>query len=183
MGLQEVRDWYDDLELRKKIEENQSIVSIGLIVLIIFSLGLTMCQIFGGGSGPGSQEVQLVYFDTTNQTIRIVEHEYSAQSAQPASPLEGTDDVFMASVFACEECPKGQIKDGMSLGDLKANGMFVGWLEKFDPEVSEEARAFGEGAQYRSLERDRWYKVNEKGYEAIRKRVFQRCPTALICLP
>lgn len=180
MGLQELRDWYDDLELRSKLEENQSIVVGGLLVVIIFCLGLVMCQLFGGGPSSYSSEVQLVYFDTTNQTIRVVDHEYPEPHA---SPLAGTTDVFFASVYSCEECPKGTLKDGMSLEELKSNGMFIGWLEKYEPNLSEEAQMLGEGSLYRSVESDRWYKGTDKGYQAITKRVFTKCPTAQLCRP
>ncbi len=180
MSLQDLRDWYDDLELRQKLEENQSMVIVGLLVLIVFCLGLVMCQLFGGGPGSYSNEVELVYFDTADQSIRIVEHTYPAL---PQSPLEGTTDVFLASVFGCEECPKGQIKDGMTLEDLKANGMFIGWLEQIDPDINDEMAMFGEGYMYRSVDDDRWYKPTDKGYEELNKRVYDKCATARICLP
>jgi len=183
MSLQNLRDWYDDLELRQKLEENQSLVIIGLIAVILFCLGLVMCQLIGGGSGSSSSEVKLVYFDTTNQSIRLVDHEYSKNSAQPKSPLEGTTDVFLASVFGCEDCPKGKIKDGMTLEDLKANGMFVGWLEKVDPAMDEEMALLGEGSMRRLVESDRWYKPTDKGYEVINEKVYEKCKTARICLP
>ena len=180
MGLQEIRDWYEDLELRRKLEENQSIVIIGLIVVIAFCLLLVMCQLFGGGPGSVSNKVKLVYYDLGNQQIKLVDHEYPAM---PQSPLEGTEDVFLASVFKCTECPKGAIKDGMTADELEAEGMFIGWLEKIDPDVSEEMAMFGEGYLYRTVENDRWYKATDKGYEKINTRVYDTCKDARICLP
>lgn len=180
MGLQELRDWYEDLELKSKLEENQSIVVLGLIVVIVFCLCLVMCQVFGGGPGAVSTDVKLVYFDLTNKEIKVVAHEYPAM---PKSPLEGTTDVFLASVFACDECPKGKIKDGMTMDELEAEGMFIGWLEKIDPEISEEMAMFGEGYLYRAVDSERWYKATDKGYETINMRVYEKCKTARICLP
>lgn len=180
MGLQEIRYWYEDLELRKKLEENQSIVLIGLIAIIVFSLGLVVCQLTGGGGGSYSGEVKLVYFDVGNQAIRIVDHEYPGI---PASPLEGTEDVFMATVFACEDCPKGSIKDGMTLDDLKAEGMFIGWLERHDPSMTEEMAMFGEGYQYRSIEDDKWYGQDEQAFQEIASAPYNRCQTAQVCMP
>ncbi|MFK7789546.1 MAG: hypothetical protein AB8C95_08675 [Phycisphaeraceae bacterium] len=179
MNLQDLRDWYDDLELRNKLEENQSIVVVGLIGLIIFSLVLVTCQMVGGG-GSVSSEVKLVYFDVSNQSIRLVDHEYPAIAQ---SPLDGTTDVYLATIFSCEECEKGAIKEGMSLEDLKAKGMFVGWLEKIDPEMSEEMAMFGEGRLYRTVENDRWYKPTERGYEVINTRVYEKCARARPCMP
>lgn len=180
MSLEDIRYWFEDLELRKKLEENQSFVLIGLIFIIVFSLSLVVCQLTGGGSGSYSQEVKLVYFDLTNQTIRVVDHEYPAI---PASPLEGTDDVFLASVYACEECPKGKIKDGMTMADLKAEGMFVAWLERYDPDVTEEMAMYGEGYLYRTLENDKWYKATDPGYDQIVRGLYERCPGARVCQP
>ncbi|MEO0474437.1 MAG: hypothetical protein AAF085_00510 [Planctomycetota bacterium] len=180
MGMQELRYWLEDLELRKKLEENQSVVVIGLVVVILFCLGVVACQLMGGGPGAGSSDVRLVYFDMDSQTVRIIDHTYPDL---PTSPLEGTESVYIASVFSCEDCPKGKIKDGMTLEELKAEGMFVAWLEKRDPEVSEEMAMFGEGYSYRSLENDRWYKNTERGYEAIHAKLVERCSQARICLP
>lgn len=180
MGLEEIRYWLEDLQLRKKLEENQSMVLIGLICLIVISLSLIVCQLTGGGANNYSSTVKLVYFDLGNQAIRVVDHEYPAI---PASPLKGTTDVYLASVFACEDCPQGQIKDGMSLDDLKANGMFIGWLERYDPEATEEMMVFGQSSSFRTIESDRWYNPTEKGYEAINQRLYARCPQPQICLP
>jgi hypothetical protein len=180
MGLQEIRYWFEDLELRKKLEENQSITIVALLVVILFCLSLVVCQLIGGGPGTSTTAVQLVYYDLDSKTIKIVAHEYPAQ---PTSPLEGTENVFMASVFACEECPEGQIKDGMSLEDLKAEGMFIAWLERIDPNMTEEMAMFGEGNSYRTLESDRWYKTSEKGYERINQKLNDRCARPYICRP
>lgn len=180
MSLQDLKYWIEDLEIRKKLEENQSIVVIGLIALIIVSLGLIVCQMTGGGSGAISTKVKLVYYDLGNQKIRVVDHKYPDI---PSSPLTGTTDVYLASVYACEECPPGTLKDGMSLSDLKENGMFIGWLERIDPEATENTVMFGEGYKYRTIEVDQWYSVSDKGFEMINRKVFERCPTARICLP
>lgn len=180
MGLQEIKYWFEDLRLGEKLEENQSIVLIGAISLIVVSLGLVVCQLTGGGPGSYSSEVQLVYFDTQSQTIRLVDHEYPAM---PQSPLEGTENVFLASVYACEECPEGKLKDGMSQDDLKANGMFIAWLQRVDPDITEEMAMFGEGYEYRTLENDKWYMATDRGYEQIVSGLYERCPSARPCQP
>ena len=180
MSLENIRYWFEDLELRKKLEENQSFVLIGLICIIVFSLSLVVCQLTGGGPRSYSSEVELVYFDLTSNTIRVVEHEYPEI---PKSPLEGTEDVFMASVYACEECPEGAIKDGMSLDDLKAEGMFIAWLERYDANVTEEMAMFGESYLYRTIESDKWYKATDPGYDKLVRGLYDRCPKASRCQP
>ena len=180
MGLQEIRYWLEDLELRKKLEENQSIAVIALLAVIIFCLVLVTCQLTGGGSGPSTSEVELVYFDLESQTIKIVEHQYPEQ---PSSPLTGTDNVFLTRVYSCKECPDGQVKDGMSLEDLKAEGMFIAWLEKIDPNMTDQMAMMGEGYSYRTVENDRWYTPADKSYAAINKRLFSECPRAWTCKP
>lgn len=180
MSFENFRYWLEDIELRKKLEENQLIVVVALILLILTSLTLVMCQFTGGGASGSTSKVELIYFDLGSQSIRLVEHRYPAQ---PKSPLEGTEDVFLATVFKCEECPDGSVKDGMSLADLKAEGMFIGWLEKIDENVSDEMVMFGEGYAYRTIETDRWYKPTDRGYEALNRRVYEKCENARICRP
>lgn len=180
MRLQDIRYWFEDLELRRKLESNQPILLVSLIILIIFSLCLVVCQLAGGGQTSSSREVKLVYYDLGRQAIRIVEHQYPGI---PASPLAGTDDVYQATVFACEECPKGTIKDGMTLDDLQAEGMFIGWIERHDPEMTDEMAMLGKGYQYRTLETDRWYGQSDPGFQVISEKPYQRCQSARICIP
>ena len=180
MGLEDIRYWFEDLELRQKLEENQSIVLVGLILVIVFSLGAVLCQLTGGGGGSYTAEVELVYFDLGAQTVRLIEHEYPAI---PASPLKGTDNVFLATVFSCEECEKGKIKDGMTVEDLKANGMFIGWLERIPEDVDDELMLYGEGYEYRTVDNDRWYKLEEAGSQKIMQAPYEKCPTVQVCLP
>lgn len=180
MGLQEIRYWLEDLELRKKLEENQSITIISLLVVIIFCLSMVVCQFVGGGPGSMASEAKVVYFDLDSQTIKIVDHKYPAPLT---SPLEGTENVFLASVYSCEECPDGKLKDGMTPEDLKAEGMFIAWLERIDPNITDEMAMFGEGHSYRTLESDRWYKTSEKGFEMINKKLVDRCARPWGCQP
>eukprot|EP00752_Nemacystus_decipiens_P015030 g13386.t1 len=143
-------------------------------------LGLVFCQLTGGG-GSFSQDVKLTYFDVDSQTIRLVDHSYPDI---PASPLEGTDNVFLAIVFSCEECEKGKIKDGMSPEDLKDNGMFIGWLERAPDGPDDEATArYGEGYLYRSLDNDRWFRDIDTGGQKIMQMPYDRCQNARVCTP
>ena len=124
--------------------------------------------------------VKLVYFDTEAQSIRLIDHTYPAM---PKSPLKGTSDVYLAAVFRCKDCPRGMLKDGMTLEELEKKGMFVGWLEKIDPNVSEEMAMFGEGYAYREVDGTKWYKETDRGYDQINSKIYDRCDNARICLP
>ncbi|MEM6506464.1 MAG: hypothetical protein AAF711_13565 [Planctomycetota bacterium] len=180
MSLEDIKYWFEDLELRKKLEENQSIVLIALILVIVASLSMVFCHLVGGGPGSYSSTVELVYFDLDSETVRIVEHEYPDM---PTSPLEGTDSVYLASVYSCQECPKGQIKDGMTLGDLKANGMFVAWIERIEPDIAHEQALSGEAYAYRTLDDETWHSGIEQGYDKVYQKMNRRCEGAWICLP
>ena len=181
MDLQDVRYWLEDLELRKKLEQNQSVVVAALALVIFISMCLVVCHLVGGpGGGSHSNDVRLVYFDTETNTIRVVDHEYPAI---PASPLKGTDNVFLASVYSCEDCPEGAIKDGMTLDEIEEEGMFIAWLERIDPKANEDMALFGEGYEYRLPEGDKWYKSADPGYQKIIRDLYERCPTARVCLP
>ena len=180
MGVQEFRDWLSDLELREKLQENQSVLAVVLILVIVLCLSLVMCQLFGGGSGSYSNEVKLVYFDTANKTVRVIDHEYPDM---PASPLAGTDNTFLASVYACDDCPKGKIKDGMTLAELEAEGMFVAWLERIDPNATPEMAMFGSDRTYRRVTDQRWYRSDEQGYAQMNKELQARCARSVYCIP
>ncbi|MEM9344996.1 MAG: hypothetical protein AAGB26_00120 [Planctomycetota bacterium] len=180
MSLEDIKYWFEDLELRKKLEENQSVVLIALILVIVVSLSMVFCHLVGGGARSYSGTVDLVYFDLESETVRIVKHEYPDT---PASPLKGTDNVYLASVYSCKECPKGQIKDGMTLDDLKANGMFVAWIERIEPNITDELALSGQAYAYRTLEDETWYAGIEQGYDKVYQKMNRRCEGAWICLP
>jgi len=181
MDLQDVRYWLEDLELRKKMEEYRAFVIVGLCVIILISLSLMLCHVVGGPSASSyTNTVELVYFDTETKTIKLVKHEYPAI---PASPLAGKENVFLASVYACEDCPKGAIKDGMTLEQIKAEGMFIAWLERIDPNATDEMALFGEGYSYRLPEEDKWYSSADPGYQKIIRDLYERCPKVRVCLP
>ncbi|MGB0766636.1 MAG: hypothetical protein ACPGYV_02880 [Phycisphaeraceae bacterium] len=180
MDLQDIRYWFEDLDLRNKSEEYKPFIILGLCLVIVFCLSLVLCQLTGGGSGSFSNEVRLVYYDTTNQIIKLVDHEYPAI---PQSPLEGTTDIFLASVYGCEDCPQGTIKDGMTRAELKDKGMFIGWLERIDPTANDEMMLYEQGYEYRLVEGATWYNATDPGYQKIIEDLYNRCPNARPCLP
>lgn len=180
--LEDARDWVKDLELREKLNDNPIYVASGLGIVVFFCLMLVVCHFTGGG--PRSVEVKLVYYDVSNKTIRIVKHD----SIDPiASPLEGTDNVFRAHVFACKECPKGALKDGMTLAELKEQGMFIGYLERYDPQSEgqsdPDALAGGAGLSYRTLDSEEWVDENSTKIRAVLGAPANKCLEARPCRP
>lgn len=176
MHIDDIRDFCQDL--REKLAKNQLLTAGLLLLILIASLGLITYHFTSSGIRPA--EVKLVYFDLKSQTIQIVNHTYPDM---PASPLEGTDDVFIASVYACDPKPDGTIKDGMTLEDLKANGMFIAKLEKIDPDVTGEAAIFGKGTSYRTLTDEAWHETDSPGHKAIQRMLKSRCPKPHRCYP
>ena len=179
MDLKDIQYKIEDLELRKKIEGHRPFIFLGLLFVIVLCLGLAVCQLTGGRSN-ASRKAELVYFDLSSQTIRIVEHQYPAT---PASPLPGTTDVFLARVYACEDCPEGVIKDGMTTADLESNGLFIGYLERYAPEPEEKPLMYAGGASYRALDNDQWHELASQGYDQLIADVYKRCPKAKMCHP
>lgn len=179
MGLQDIRYWLEDRKGRKKTEGYQPYVVVGLLLVIVLCLSMVVCH-FTGGPGNASDKVELLYFDLSSQTIRIVEHQYATA---PDSPLPGTTDVFLARVFGCKDCPEGVIKEGMTIEDLQSNGLFIGYLERYAPEPEEKPLMYSGGASYRALDNDQWYELASQGYDQLIANVYKRCPKAKMCHP
>ena len=170
MGLKDIRYRLEDLELGKKIEGHRPFVAAGLLLVIVLCLSMVFCHLNGGG-GKAPREVELLYFDLSSKTIRLVEHHYPAM---PTSPLPGTTDVFLARVYACEDSPEVVIKEGMTIEDLETNGLFIAYLEREDPEPKEES----DGLIYRAMDNDQWYEPTDKGFEQLIAAIYERCPKA-----
>lgn len=179
MGLQDILDWLEDHKQRKKTEGQPPYVVVGLLLVIVLCLGMAFCHLTGGRSN-ASRPVELVYFDLSSQTIRLVEHQYAAA---PDSPLPGTTDVFLARVFGCKDCPEGLITEGMTIEDLESNDLFIGYLERYAPEPEEKPLMYAGGASYRSLDNDQWYELSSEGYDQLIADVYKRCPKAKMCHP
>lgn len=180
MGFQELRYKMQDFDLRGKLNDNPMVMVTGLTLLIITCFSLIICHFSGGGSV--SNKAKLIYFDTKKQQIRVVEHEYPEL---PASPLEGEEGVYLAAVFSCVDQEPGAVKEGMTLEDLQANDMFIGWLEQSDGDAMDADIAFEETYlyKYRMLDGDKWYSIDEPGFRAIQTWPYEKCADAVRCRP
>lgn len=178
--LEDLRDWFKDLDIREKLNENPIVMVAGVGVVLLLCLSVIFCQLVDTGSS--SVKVKYVYFDDASKSIRVVE--FKLPEELPTSPLEGTDNVYMATVFSCEDCPKGSVKDGMTLAELEAAGMYIGWLSRIDPGKESQGAMLGEdGYDYRRLDEEVWHKEFTPEVDKIRKEATSKCEKSMVCWP
>jgi hypothetical protein len=158
------------MSLRETLNNNPAVVTGGAVVLLLVAVViLGKVLFFSGGSGSVGTE-QVIYYDVANKTIKLVER--PAEEPQPNSPLDGSPDTYQATIFACGEC--GEITDGMTLEDLKAAGMFVGYLHKRDP-GTEYAPEFNKTYKYRPFESKNWYPASGDQWFKIEAQLQRKC--------
>jgi len=76
------------------------------------------------------QETLAVYFDTsTGKTVLV-----AVTPGTYASPLVDNADAFRCAIFSCTEC--SEITGGMTVDDLEAAGMYIGYLSRDPPRPS-----------------------------------------------
>ena len=109
------------MSFREYMNNNPAVMTGAAVAVLVICLGIVACQLTGGGpAGSGSQ---VIYFDVASGEIKLVEAVDSVES-----PVAGTEN-YRAAVATCEdEC--GEIEEGMDLEQLKANGMFVAFVER-----------------------------------------------------
>ncbi|XAL99655.1 hypothetical protein OT109_19005 [Phycisphaeraceae bacterium D3-23] len=112
------------MSAREFFNNNPAIVTGGAVLVLVLCLAAIACSLFGGIGPSGSNSVQLIYYDMSSDTIKLI-----PSSERPGSPLADNDQVFRCFVLACGEC--GKIKDGMTNEELQAEGMFVSHLQTF----------------------------------------------------
>lgn len=178
-------DMYDIKEtlynVRQQMNDNPIYMYIAAGGLFFVCIMLVVCQFTGGGSG-SSRTPLLIYFDTTNETIKLVKFDPSGGNL-PNSPLDGAPETYAATIFVCGECPKGAIKDGMTLEELKAAGLFIGWLEKVD-RSSASIDTFNEyNYSYRALDGTKWVKGDTEAALKIINAPYETCEDVRPCSP
>ena len=161
--------------LREKLEDNQAAVVIGAAVLILASVTLLVVQLAGGGPPAIATQATVVYYDLDQQTIKLVEHDTSA--GPPASPMSGTENVFIASVWYCGGDGGVSLTDGMTLQKLEDAGFFIAWLEKEDPSTQAD-EYITRPMQFRTLDNPAWQKGETPAVLAILESPLNRCEDA-----
>ena len=163
-------------ELRDKLEDNKPVVMGAAGVLILLCIVyLIISMLAGGGNSPGTKAT-LIYFDVAGQKIQLVAFDADSDEL-PTSPLAGSGEVFLASIWYCGDSASAELTDGMTLSDLEAAGMFVGWLEKEDPNglVNE----FGTRPMlYRTLSQPQWVKADTPRSLDIIEGPYDKCADA-----
>lgn len=163
-------------ELRDKLEDHKPVVMGAAGVLILLSIVYLIISMFTGGSSSPGTKATLIYFDVAGQKVQLVEFDASSGEL-PSTPLAGSPDVFLASVWYCGESVAAELTDGMSLSDLEAAGMFIAWLEKEDPNgiVNE----FGTRPMlYRTLSQPQWVKADTPKTLDIIEGPYDKCADA-----
>lgn len=156
--------------LRDTMNNNPAAVTGAAVVVLLLCLVLVYCQFTGGGTPSG--KAQIIYFDVESQTIKLVPLDYENP---PNSPLDDSPSSFEAMVFSCTECPEDGLVDGMSLKDLEAKGMFIGWLQKRDPDSIPDP-SFNASVQFRTLNSKTWYPGDSERWRSIEEKIQQNCP-------
>lgn len=105
------------MSLREKLNNNPQIATGGAVVVLLLCLMLIYCQFSGG-----SRSAKLLYFDLETNQVKLVDFKAGDTLA---TPLAGTQ-IYQVTIFSCTECK--EIKDGMTLEELKAEGMFPGYV-------------------------------------------------------
>lgn len=158
--------------LRDTMNNNPAAMTGGIAVVLVLSLVLVVCRFMGGGSS--SSATTIIYYDITNKQFKVVEHDY-AKMTYPSSPFEGTSDVFIATIWACGECPEGGVTDGMSLADLEAKGMFVGWIEKVVDGSAQGGDDREQVTVYASMAGKTWYRDFSPGVQKLFSAASIKC--------
>ncbi|MFI4860724.1 MAG: hypothetical protein ACIAXF_08605 [Phycisphaerales bacterium JB063] len=112
------------MSAREFFNNNPAIVTGASVLVLVLCLAAIACSLFGGLPSSGSGSVQLIYYDMSNNTIKLV-----PSSDRPGSPLAENEQAFRCFVMTCGEC--GKIEEGMTADDIIANGMFISHLQTF----------------------------------------------------
>ncbi|MFK7789548.1 MAG: hypothetical protein AB8C95_08685 [Phycisphaeraceae bacterium] len=162
--------------IREKLEDNQAVVMIGAGVLIAGSVILLILRLTaGGGAAELQTQATVIYYDLDQQAIKLVEHDTSTGPA--ASPLAGTENVFVAAVWYCGESQGASLSDGMTLEELEEAGLFIAWLEKNDDRVQANEYVTNP-RQYRTLDDPAWKRGETPAVIAILEGPLDRCEDA-----
>lgn len=159
--------------LRETMNNNPAVVTGGAVVILLLCLFLVYWQ-FSGGSGSSNVTAQLIYYDVANDKLKLMEWD---SGPYPDSPPPGMTDVYEAVLLSCGECPEGPdgIVDGMTPEQIKAAGMFVGWLYRRAPGTEPDPMV-NESMEARPLKGSTWIKVASKQWVDLEEKLRRQCP-------
>lgn len=178
MDFQDIKYAIQDFRPREWMNENQLYVAVGVGAIFLICISLVVCQFTGGR--PAGTELRLIYFNDTDKTIQIVE--FNTSEGFPGSPLEGTTDVYEAALYACDECPEGVLRDGMTVAELEEAGLFIGWLQKREQTTEgEQAGMDGYAYTFRHPEGEKWYTQNDPSTARLQAWPYEKCAGARPC--
>ena len=154
------------------MNNNPAAVTGGAAVVLLLALIFVFLRggLLGGGGSAGT--TQVIYYDVANKQIKLVAHD---RDSFPNSPLDGSPQIYEAVLLACGECPEDKIVDGMSLEDIKAAGMYLGWLNKRDPGTDTDP-SFNPSMQFRSLQSPKWVSASSEAGFKLQDQLQRKCP-------
>ncbi|MFN3167604.1 MAG: hypothetical protein ACE37H_11120 [Phycisphaeraceae bacterium] len=159
------------MSLRETLNNNPAVVTGAAVVLLLVAVIILGKVLFFSGGGGAVGNEQVIYYDVANKTIKLIER--STKDPYPDSPLDGSPDTYQASIFSCGEC--GEITDGMTLDDLKAAGMFVGYLHQRDPGTENDPE-FNPTYKIRLFEGKKWISAGDGRLYQVEEQIHRKCP-------
>ena len=155
------------MSLREKMNNNPAVATGASVVVLLICLLVIYCTFAGGGAN----RVDIVYFDVESKTVKLFE--YKTGDAPPTSPLAGSE-TYRAQLFTCSECK--EVTDGMTIDQLKAQDMFVGYLMRDSPNAAEDP--FGETMEVRTVDGTKWIGADtEAGTKLVNQAMAAGCPS------
>ncbi len=167
--------------LRETMNNNPAAVTGGAVVVLLLALGFAAIRggLFSGG-GRNIGTAQIIYYDVANKQIKLVPTKMG--EPYPNSPLDGSPETYQATVFACGECPEGNVVDGLTLADLEAKGMYIGWLQKRDP-GTEADPSFNPSVMYRAFKGGSWVSGSDSRWYTTEDKIQRQCPGGAYAMP
>ncbi len=128
---------------REWLNRNSAVVTIGAVVLLIFSLAFIIKQSLPRRFRP--QIVDIYYYDLGTGKVFLAKSDQTPPVEAPGGPSgSGMPMGVRAYLFACGECPTGLA--GLTAEQLAAKQVFVGWLEMYTPEAKQYMEQMRRGA-------------------------------------
>ena len=145
-------------------------MTIGL-VLPVLGLLLAVSTVTSGGD----RSIELAYFDVEAGQMVLVE--YRAGDVL-TSPIAGTQS-YRVQLFTCSECRV--VTQGMTVQDLAAQDMFVGYLMRDAPAPADDE--FAESIEMRLLDGEEWVAMDTDRAADLIDQAFARCEpgTVKVC--
>lgn len=168
---------------------NSNPAGMTTVAAIVLALALVIVLWQSGGAGVPTPP-DAFYYDLEAEEVFVAAGDRLAPIETPAGGQRGV----RAHVYACDACPDDLA--GLTLEELEARGAFVGWLERYTPEVKavleeyrqrdtdeplefeDEARFFeaeAQGPVVRRPDGSRWHRLDSEAGVTVMDAPMERC--------